>query len=140
MRVVPYTTQMLDAGRQSEIRGSFYVSNVLPGFSGIAFRLSRVGNPGAFAVKFGSHPGEADIGEARISANDVRTAGDSWYSARLRLPVKLNPARDYYFEIGAESGHAPQDGYLVYGPSPLGGADYPSSFSVSFRVLGKDER
>lgn len=99
-----------------------------------------MGTPGDFIVKFGWQPGEADIGEAKILAEDVHTAGDSWYAAKLKLPVRLNPARDYHFEISAKSRRAPQDGYLVYGPTPLGGADYPVSFSLSFRVLGNNGR
>ena len=60
---------------------------------------------------------------------------DLWYEAALKKPVRLDPAKLYYFELRAESGHAPQDAYVVFGPQPLGGEDYPAAFGLSFQTL-----
>jgi dienelactone hydrolase len=131
----PFVTQVLDASPESAVRGSFYVSERSPAFSGMAFKVSRVGTPGDLAARFGTRPGGADLGTATIFSSDVGVEGDSWQPAKLARPMKLDAARNYYFEIRAQSGHGPQNGYVVYGPVPLGGADVRSSFSLSFRVL-----
>jgi dienelactone hydrolase len=135
---VPYITERLDSDQASTIRGRFYVSDVSPVFTGMRFKLSRVGTPGNITVKFGSRPGESNIGQAVILATDVYPGYDMSYEAKLRRPVKLNSRKLYYFEVTAEPGRAPQNYYLVYGPNPLGGTDYPGNFGLSFRVQTQD--
>ncbi len=135
---VPYVTQLLDSRSDSVIHGKFYVSDRSPEFTGMAFKLARVGNPGNLTATFGSHPGSDDIGTASILASDVYPLHDLWYEASLRNPVRLDPKRIYFFAIRAGSGQAPQDCYTVFGPRPLGGEDYPANFGLSFRVLTKE--
>ena len=134
-QIVPYATQSLDSDPRSVVRGQFYVSDVSPAFTGMAFKISRVGNPGDFTVKFGSQPGKSNIGEAFIPAEEIYPGYDLWYEARLKQPAKLESKKTYYFELAAESARTPRNYYIVYGPKPLGGTDYPTSFGLSLRVL-----
>jgi hypothetical protein len=119
LQTVPYITERLDSDQISTIRGRFYVSNVSPVFTGMLFKLSRVGSPGNITVKFGSRPGESNIGQAEILSTDVYPGYDLWYEAKLRRPAKLNSSKLYYFELAAQSGRAPRNYYLLYGPNPL---------------------
>jgi cephalosporin-C deacetylase-like acetyl esterase len=132
---LPFATQHLDSNPATVIRGKFYVSAGSPVFTGMAFKLARAGNPGNLIVRFGSREGSADLGEAEVLSKDVYPQYDLWYEAELRKPVRLDPMKLYFFELRAESGHAPDDGYVVYGPQPLGGRDYPAAFGLSFRAL-----
>jgi hypothetical protein len=101
----------------------------------MAFKIARDGNPGDFIVRFGSHEGSGDIGEARIDPKRVLPREDLWYEALLEKSVRLDPAMTYFFEITTTSGQGPTDGYTIFGPKPLGGEDYPPSFGLSFRTL-----
>jgi len=132
---VPYATQLLDSNPQAVIRGKFYVSAGSPVFTGMAFRIARVGNPGNLVIRFGSQAGAADLGEAEVLAQDVYPQYDLWYEATLKNPVRLDAQKLYYFELGANPGRAPDDGYLIFGPQPLGGKDYPTAFGLSFHAL-----
>jgi|SRR5579875_400233 len=140
LRVVPYITQLLDSNHDSVIHGEFYVSSQSPVLTGIAFKLSRIGTPGDFIVSFSSREGTNDIGQARIRETHVYPNYDLWYGALLSKPVRLDPRKIYFFDVAAESGRMPSDCYEVYGPKPLGGKDYPSSFGLSFQVLTKSDR
>lgn len=135
-----YVTQFLDSSRESVIRGKFYVSDTSTLFTGMAFKLARVGNPGDLTVSFGSHAGAGDIGEARVQEGDVYPQYDLWYQALLSKPVRLDPKKIYFFEIKAESGRTPENYYEVFGPKPLGGTDYPSNFGLSFQTLTIKDR
>jgi hypothetical protein len=132
---VPYAAQLLDSNPQAVIRGEFYVSAGSPVFTGMAFKLARVGNPGNLIVRFGPHEGAADLGEAEVLAQDVYPQYDLWYEATLKKPVQLDAQKLYFFELGANPGRAPDDGYIVFGPQPLGGKDYPTAFGLSFHTL-----
>jgi cephalosporin-C deacetylase-like acetyl esterase len=132
---VPYATQLLDSSPTATIRGKFYVSAGSPVFTGMAFKLARTGNPGNLIVRFGSQEGSADLGEAEVLSKDVYPQYDLWYEAGLRKPVRLDPKKLYFFELRAGAGRAPGDDYLVFGPQPLGGRDYPAAFGLSFRTL-----
>jgi hypothetical protein len=136
--IIPYVTHSLDSDHDSVIRGSFYLSKESTMFTGMAFKLARVGNPGDLIVQFGSRAGAHDVGEARIPGNEIYPHVDLWYAALLNKPVRLNPLQLYFFKITAESGRAPENCFEVFGPKPLGGEDYPEKFGVSFRVLTKD--
>ncbi len=131
----PYATQFLDSSPTATIRGKFYVSAGSPVFTGMAFKLARTGNPGNLIVRFGSQEGSADLGEAEVLSNNVYPQYDLWYEAGLRKPVRLDPEKHYFFELRAASGRAPDDDYVVFGPQPLGGCDYPTAFGLSFRTL-----
>lgn len=131
----PYVTQLVDSNREATIRGKFYVSDTSTVLRGIAFKLARLGAPGDLLVRFGSRAGAGDVGQASIKRQDVYPQYDLWYEALLRKPVQLNPKKIYFFELEAESGHAPKNCYKIFGPRPLGGTDYPSNFGLSFKVL-----
>jgi hypothetical protein len=75
------------------------------------------------------------LGEAAVLSAHVRPQYDLWYEAGLTKAVRLDPAKLYYFELRAESGLAPDDAYIVFGPQPLGAEDYPEAFGLSFRTL-----
>lgn len=132
---VPYTTQVLDSSRGSAIHGWFYIPRNSTVFTGMAFKIARAGNPGDLLVKFGSAEGASDLGLARIHASDVYPQCDLWYEARLPKPLPLDPVQTYFFEIRAESGAAPADCYTVFGPTPMGGKDFPAHFGLSFQTL-----
>jgi dienelactone hydrolase len=134
----PYATRLLDSSQGSVIRGEFYVSSGSEVFTGMRFKLARRGDPGDAVVRFGSTEGAADLGETKMAAK-VYSEYDLWYEARLLKPLRLDPARTYYFELRAVSGQAPRDGYTVFGPAPLDGKDYPSRFGLSFRTLTRNE-
>jgi hypothetical protein len=132
---VPYATQLLDSNPATMIRGKFYVAAESPVFTGMAFKLARIGNAGNMIVRFGSKEGAADLGEAEVLSKHVYPQYDLWYEAALKKPVRLDPGKLYYFELRAVSGRAPNDGYMVFGPQPLGGRDYPYAFGLSFRTV-----
>ncbi len=135
----PYTTQLLDSSPSSVIRGRFYVPAKSPIFTGMEFKLARIGNPGKLIVRFGSKQGANDLGEAEVLTQDVYPHYDLWYSAILKKAMRLDPGKLYYFELQAESGKAPEDAYTVFGPQPLGGEDFPSAFGLSFRTLTQSQ-
>ncbi|MGH9395480.1 MAG: prolyl oligopeptidase family serine peptidase [Terriglobia bacterium] len=135
LKIVPYVTQLLDSNRDSAIQGKFYVSDVSTMFIGMAFKMSRMGNPGDLIASFGSREGADDVGQARVLAKDVYPHLDLWYTALLKKPVRLDPGKIYFFEIKAQLGRTPENYFTVFGPKPLGGKDYPPSFGLSFHVL-----
>lgn len=132
--VPPYITQFLDSGKNSVVRGNFYVSNGSPVFASMAVKVARVGLPGDLLIRFGSAEGAADVGEARILARDVYPGYDLWYEAKLKKPKRLDPGKLYFFEVTAESARSPENGYTLYGVKPLGSKDFPSKFSLAFQV------
>ena len=136
---VPYATQFLSSGPISTIRGKFYVSDVKRMLTGMAFKLASNGNPGDLLVRFGSSEGSDDLGEGRILRKEVYPQLDLWYEAALSKPVRLDPKRLYFFEITVAAEQAPEDGYTVLGPKPLGGEDEASHFGLSFRTLTRKE-
>lgn len=131
-------TQLLDSNTRTLIRGRFYVPTESPLFTGMEFRLARNGNPGDLLVRFGSIQGAGDIGEARVPSQTVSPQGDRWCESALKRSVRLDPTKLYYFELRTESGRAPVDNYVVYGPQPLGGQDYPNAFGLSFHILSRN--
>jgi dienelactone hydrolase len=98
---VPYTTQALDANPQTAVRGRFYVSEGSPVFTGMAFKLTRTGNPGNLIVRFGSREGSADLGEAEVLSKDVYPQQELWYEAALSKSVRLDSKKLYFFELRA---------------------------------------
>jgi len=131
----PYASQILNSVHGTVIRGKFYVTAGSPVFTGMAFKLARHGSPGDVVVRFGSKEGAADLGEAEVATQDVYPQYDLWYEAALKKPVRLDPAKLYFFELQVKAGGGPNDGYTVFGPQPLGGKDFPNAFGLSFRTL-----
>jgi cephalosporin-C deacetylase-like acetyl esterase len=131
----PYLAHALDASKETLVRGRFRVGTDSPVFTGMAIRASRVGHPGDLIIKFGTQAGDADIGAARIPAGRVDPTFDLWWEGHVS-PVRLIPGKEYYFELSAASGSIADDNYyVVYGPKPLGGLDYPPDFPVAYQVL-----
>lgn len=135
---LPLAEHNLDSLTSSAIRGRFYVSHRFPVLAGLLLKVSRIGNPGDLIFRFGTTPNGAQLGEARIHAHKIDQAFDLWYEAELH-PIRLDPAKLYYFEITASSGQAPHDTYIVYGPKPLGGTDEPGHFGLSYQIISSDQ-
>ena len=109
-----------------------------PDFTGLALKVSRVGSPRDLIVRIGSQEGAADIGEARIPVGQILPSFDLWYAARLKA-VRLDSTKLYFFEVGLNATGDADGYYLLYGPRPLGGKDYPSDFGLSYQVLTERE-
>jgi hypothetical protein len=105
----------------------------------MGFKVSRIGHPGDLVVKLGSQGG-SDLGELRLSEKEVYETYDLWCELTLKHSVRLDPRKQYWFEVSSASGQAPQDAYVVYGPKPLGGTDYPQTFRLSFRLMTKADQ
>jgi len=132
-------THKLDSGKSSRIRGTFHVSSISPVFSGMSFRLSRVGAPGDLLLRFGLTEGGAEIAETRVNSNLVSETDGAWTTAWI-TPVRLDPGKQYYFELSVEWGWIDQQSYFVAeGPAPLGGQRIPPYFGISFRTLGEKQ-
>lgn len=132
---VQFATRLLDASPTAVIRGTFYVTPSSPEFSGMAVKLARSGNPGNLIVRLGTQAGSADLGTAEVVSRKVYPQYDLWYEAALKRPVRLDPTKLYHFELRTQSGNSPGDGFVVFGPQPLGGQDFPTAFGLSFRTL-----
>ena len=135
----PYVTHILDSSTDTAIRGRFYVSDRSEKLTGMEVKASRTGSPGDLVIKLGSQEGASDIGVMRLKNTQVYAGQDLPYTLKLEHPVNVDPKKLYWFEVTSASGYAPHDGYLVYGPKPLGGEDYPHNFGLSFRMLTADE-
>jgi hypothetical protein len=132
-------TRRLDSGQPSIVRGWFHVSSGSPVFAGLAFRVSRVGDPGDLLVRYGSTEGGAEIGEVRVHSRLVSESERVWTAARMP-PVRLDPGKQYHFEISVEWGWTEQGNYyLARGPAPLGGQRILPYFGISFRTLPEKE-
>jgi hypothetical protein len=98
-------------------------------------RLSRVDRPSDLLVRFGSRPGAADLGEARLEPDTIDPLFDLWYDAPIR-PVTLVPGRTYYLtaiEQTPDFARGPYTVYgTVYGRRPLGGKAFPGNFYFAF--------
>ncbi len=97
-------------------------------------RLARKGQPGALEVRFGSGPGEDDLGVARLEPEAVRPQGDAWHLAEI-APRPVEPGMLIHYDIRCAGGEAPEDHYVIYGPRPIGGRELARRFALSYRVL-----
>jgi len=101
--------------------------------------VSRVGGPGDLLVRYGSTEGGAEIGEVRVHSRRVSESEGVWTAGRMP-PVRLDPGKQYHFEISVEWGWIEQGNYYVArGPAPLGGERIPPYFGISFRTLPGNE-
>jgi dienelactone hydrolase len=132
---LPYIVHRLDSREENRLRDTFRISAQTAEFHGIELRLSSWGEPGDLRVRFGSKPGAADLGEARITAGEVTPLYDLWYPAAVQ-PVKLVPGVLYHVEVTAEPG-ATAGAYLVYGPRPLGGKPRTGQFPFAYRPINR---
>lgn len=111
------------------VRGDFYGQGA---FTGLAFRLAQRGDAGALMVRYGTQPGQSDLGSVRLAS-----LADGWVAAPIQ-PTQLKPGRDYWFEIAAEEPATRSGYYELFGPRPLGGRRFERDFGVSFRLLEKE--
>ncbi|HUT92011.1 MAG TPA: prolyl oligopeptidase family serine peptidase [Thermoguttaceae bacterium] len=130
----PFVTQVLDSRRESRIGGRFWIASGGSQFRGMAMRLSRVGQPAPLEVRFGSRPGSDDLGTATLLPEAVQPDGHAWCTLRID-PRPVEPGVLVYYDIGCTGGTASEDHYVVYGPRPIGGKDWPNRFALSYRVL-----
>ncbi len=130
----PFVTQVLDSRRESRIGGRFWIASGATHLRGMAVKLSRVGQPGPLEVRFGSRPGSDDLGTATLLPETVQPDGQAWCTLRID-PRPVEPGVLVYYDIGCTGGTAPEDHYVVYGPRPIGGKDWPNRFALSYRVL-----
>lgn len=134
MREREKSTWKLDSASKNRVQGTFHLSTSDRTFRGLAFRLSRVGQPGDLLVHFGTTKGASDLGVARVNAAKI-SERDSWHNAVIP-DVLLQAGRIYHFEITADWGWIDQDEYyFLYGPRPLGGEAFPPNFGVAFRPV-----
>jgi len=130
----PFITHILDSRAETKIGGEFWIPTGAKDLHGMAIKLSRNGQPGPLEIRFGSRPGSNDIGTATLDANDVRTDKEAWYE----LPITRHPMRAgalVYYGIRCTSGETPDDHFVIYGPRPIGGKDWPNRFALSYQVL-----
>jgi hypothetical protein len=100
-------------------------------FCGMAIQLSRSGVPGPLYARFGSAPGQVDLGTARLAPESVTDAA-KWHQLRVS-PTPVRAGQTVYFSIGVEPGAGGH--YLAYGPQPIGGTYWSDRFPVAYRVL-----
>jgi len=132
---VPYVTHRLDHDPESLVEGQFYVPRGTEMMTGLALKVARVGHPGDLVIELGTEPGKDDVGRASLRASDMLEQYDLWSEARLEKPVRLDANGLYFFRITTQSGRAPDNYYVLFGPRPLGGQDFPRQFGLAFRVL-----
>lgn len=128
---VPYISAPLAA-----ITNPFSVGTAAPEFRGFAFRLSRYDHPSALVVRYGSRPGAADLGAARLDAASIEPLFDLWYDAGIPA-VRLVPGCTYYVSLGEEAPDADRGHYVLYGRKPLGGKPRPRDFPFSYRSIAR---
>ena len=130
----PFVTHVLDSSAQSRLAGRFWIPAGAKTLRGMAVRLSRVGRPGPLEVRLGSRRKSDDLGSATLDSGSISAEGDAW--CRLQIaPRPVEPGTLVYYDIRCSGGTAPEDHYVVYGPRPIGGKDWPERFALSYRVL-----
>ena len=130
----PCLTQVLDSRAKSGIGGRFWIPSGAKELRGMAVKVSRVGQPGPLEVRFGSRPGSDDLGVARLDPKSVLPDKEAWCELRID-PRPVEPGTLVHYDVGCTSGTAPQDHYVVYGPRPIGGKEWPNLFALSYRVF-----
>jgi hypothetical protein len=132
---LPYVRHRLDGDPASLVEGTFYVPRGAEVMTGLALRVARVGHPGDLVIELGTEPGKDDVGRTSLRASDMLEQYDLWSEAKLEKPVRLDANGFYFFRITTQSGRAPDNYYVLFGPRPLGGEDFPRQFGLAFRVL-----
>lgn len=131
----PFHEHVLDGRPETHLRGWFWIPHGAKEFRGMALKVSRDGYPGRLQVRFGSQPGAEDFGVAGLAHKDVIPLFDTWHEATVP-PKAVKGDETVYYEITAEKGRLPEDGYIVYGPAPLDGKPISTErFPLAYRVL-----
>jgi hypothetical protein len=128
-------THRLDSREETGIEGEFYVPRGAEMMTGFALKAARIGRPGDLVVTLGTERGKGDLVSTRLRGADVLPQYDLWYDTKLEKALRLAGGRLYFFRLSVEPRGAPDDYYLLYGPRPLGGQDFPRRFGLAFRVL-----
>jgi len=130
----PWITHVLDCQAQSRIRGRFWMPSGAKQLRAVALKLSRVGSPGRLEIRFGSAPGKDDLGVASLEPGSALPPDGQF--KELRIDARARPgSTPVYYELSCRRGKAPQDHYLLYGPLPIGGKDFPDRFALSYCLL-----
>jgi len=130
----PCLQHRLDNRPETRLRGRFWIPSGARELRGMALKLSRDGHPGPLEVRFGSAPGQDDLGVGTLTCDEVL----SLYEYMEPIRIKSRPVREgqlVYYEIRASAGRLPEDHYQVFGPLPPGGRDWPAHLGLSYRVL-----
>ena len=126
---LPYISTAL-----AEAAGTFSIGTEAPAFHGLAVRISRYDHPSALLVRYGTRPGEADIGMARLEPGSIEPLFDLWYDARVPA-VKLVHGRTYYVSLREAAPDRDRGHYVLYGRKPLGGKPSPDHFPFAYRLI-----
>lgn len=129
-----FITHILDSRAETKIGGEFWIPEGAKELRGVAIRLSRTGQPGQLEIRLGSRPGSNDIGTGTLDANAVQTDKEAWHVLKI-APQPMRVRAVVYFEIACANGNNQDDHYVIYGPRPIGGKDWPSRFALSYQVL-----
>ena len=130
----PFVTHDLEADPGAAIRGRFPLPAGAKQFRGMAVKLSRVGHPGAIEARFGTAPGRDDVGVAALDSAGVLPLFEQWY--RFQVPGRsVKEGTLIHYELRCTSGAEAENRYVVFGPRPIGGEDFPDRFALSYRVL-----
>ncbi len=129
-----FITRALGSEDDSRLEGDFWIFAGATRFCGMAVRLAREGRPGPLLARFGSRPGDDDLGTARVRPGDVPSEGDAWCTLTVD-PRPVEPGALVHYDIRCTGGAAAGGRYVVYGPRPIGGKDWPARFALSYRVL-----
>ena len=131
----PFHEHVLDSRAETRLRGRFWIPRGAAEFHGMAIKVSRDGDPGPLHVRFGSKAGSDDFGTAVLTSDEVIPLFDTWYEATVTQPKPVRGGETVHYEITADNGRLPEDGYVVYGPAPfdrkpVSGEDFPLAYRV----------
>jgi len=130
----PFVTHVLDSSAKSHFGGRFWIPTGAKELRGMAVRVSRVGQPGPLEMWFGSAPGKDDLGTVKLPPESVGMDKEAW--SELRIDARrVEAGMLVYFDVRCAAGTSPENRYVVYGPRPIGGKDWPNRFGLSYRVL-----
>ena len=130
----PFVTKIVDHRPESHFGGQFRIPRGAARFMGMAVKVSRGGHPGPLEIRFGTSPGQDDIGVARLEWQDVLPLYEPWTKARI-APRTVRPGDSIHFEVRGTAGESPTAHYVVYGPRPRGSKPSPEQFGLAYRVL-----
>jgi hypothetical protein len=131
---VPFVTHILDSRAETKIGGEFWIPAGAKELRGVAIRLSRNGQPGPLEIRFGTRRGSNDVGTAKLEANNVRSDKEAWHELKI-TPHPMRAGALVYYEIACAHGNKQNDHYVIYGPRPIGGKDWPNRFALYYQVV-----
>lgn len=130
----PFITHPLSSNTESWLRGGFFMPPGSKEFRGIAVKVSRDGTPAPLEVRYGSGPGQDDLGTTTLSSKEILPLFDVWQEAQI-APRLVRPNQAIYWQIRTSAAQDPADRYLVYGPKPAADGPAAAHFALAYRVL-----